>query len=102
MASVAYATAADSRPARASPQWWLLASIGAIGIAVAGISFALALESDAVAGDLGEPLVVATLTVWLTLSYVICGLVAWSRRPASRFGPLMVAAGLTNFLASLV
>lgn len=102
MASVAYAGAADSRSARAPPPWWLPVSIGAAGIAAAGISFALALKSDAVAGELGEPLVVAMLTVWLTLSYIICGLVAWCRRPASRFGPLMIAAGFTNFLATLV
>jgi signal transduction histidine kinase len=102
MASVTYAAAADSRSARAPPQWWVLVSLGVAGVGAAGISFALALESDAVAGELGEPLVVAMLTVWLTLSYIICGLVAWSRRPASRFGPLMIAAGLTNFLATLV
>jgi signal transduction histidine kinase len=80
----------------------VLVSIGAAGLAAAGISFALALESDEVAGKLGEPLVVAMLTVWLTLSYILCGLVAWWRRPASRFGPLMVAAGFVNFLATLV
>ena len=34
-------------------------------------------------------------------SYVLCGLVAWSRRPASRFGPLMIAAGFANFLSTL-
>jgi signal transduction histidine kinase len=80
----------------------VLVAIGAAGLAAAGISFALALESDEVAGKLGEPLVVAMLTVWLTLSYILCGLVAWWRRPASRFGPLMVAAGFVNFLATLV
>ena len=102
MASVAFATAADSRPARAPPKLWVLESIGAAGIAAAGVSFALALRSDAVAGQLGEPLVVAMLSVWLSLSYIVCGLVAWVRRPASRFGPLMIAAGFVNFLATLV
>jgi signal transduction histidine kinase len=80
----------------------VLVAIGGAGLAAAGISFALALESDEVAGKLGEPLVVAMLTVWLTMSYILCGLVAWWRRPASRFGPLMVAAGFVNFLATLV
>ena len=102
MASVALAPAADSRSARAPPQQWMLVSIGIAGVAAGVISFALALESDAVAGELGEPLVVAMLSVWLTLSYIVCGLVAWSRRPTSRFGPLMIAAGFTNFLATLV
>jgi hypothetical protein len=33
------------------------------------------------------------LAVWVTLSYVFGGLFAWRRRPDSRFGPLMIAAG---------
>jgi len=45
--------------------------------------------------------VVAVLANWITLTYVLGGLVAWSRRPASRFGPLMVAAGFVNFLVTL-
>ena len=49
-------------------------------------------------GELGEPLVIAILIDWITLSYVLCGLVAWWRRPESRFGPLMIAAGFVNFL----
>lgn len=50
---------------------------------------------------LGEPLVVALLAKWLTVSYILCGLYAWWRRPESRFGPLMVAAGFVNFLSTL-
>jgi signal transduction histidine kinase len=46
-------------------------------------------------------LVVAVLVNWLTLSYVLCGLLAWARRPASRFGPLMIGAGFVNFLSTL-
>jgi signal transduction histidine kinase len=102
MASAAFASAADLRLARAPPKSVVLMAIGVGGLTAAGISFALALESDEVAGQLGEPLVVAMLTVWLTLSYILCGLVAWWRRPASRFGPLMVAAGFANFFATLV
>ena len=44
---------------------------------------------------------IAILADWITLSYVLCGLVAWWQRPASRFGPLMIAAGFVNFLAAL-
>jgi signal transduction histidine kinase len=61
----------------------------------------VALESEVVSGDLGEPLVVAFLGNWITLSYALCGLVAWWRRPASRFGPLLLAAGAANFLTTL-
>jgi signal transduction histidine kinase len=44
---------------------------------------------------------VALLAKWLTVSYILCGLYAWWRRPDSRFGPLMVAAGFVNFLSTL-
>jgi signal transduction histidine kinase len=78
---------------------WVIATAGS---AAAATSFVLALRSDIVAGELGEPLVIAMLTDWLTLSYVLCGLLVWSRRPASRFGPLMIVAGFANFLSTLV
>src|SRR3954451_2906785 len=102
MASAAVATTVDVPGLNASPRPFLLVGIAVLGSIAAGISFSLALVSEEVAGDLGEPLVVATLTVWLTLSYILCGVAAWWRRPASRFGPLMVAAGFANFCASLV
>jgi signal transduction histidine kinase len=47
------------------------------------------------------PEVGAVLVTWITLSYVVCGLIAWSRRPESRFGPLMVAAGFGPLLSRL-
>src|SRR3954470_16620558 len=102
MASAAIATPVDVRALGASPRPVLLVGIAVLGSVAAGTSFSLALVSEEVAGKLGEPLVVATLTVWLTLSYILCGLAAWWRRPASRFGPLMVAAGFVNFCSSLV
>jgi signal transduction histidine kinase len=43
----------------------------------------------------------AGLVGWITLSYVVCGLVAWWQQPESRFGPLMVAAGFAPFLSTL-
>lgn len=59
------------------------------------------LQNPAVGPELGEPLVVALLSNWLTVSYVLCGLFAWWRRPDSRFGALMVAAGFANFISTL-
>jgi signal transduction histidine kinase len=73
---------------------WLMA---VAGCTVAGGSFALALTSDHVA----EPGLQAALMVWMALPYVIAGVVAWWRRPESRFGPLMVAAGFVGLLATL-
>jgi signal transduction histidine kinase len=78
-----------------------LCAVALAGSAAAAFSLVLALASPGVSGELGEPLVIALLSAWITLSYVLCGLLAWWHRPASRFGPLMVAAGFANFLASL-
>jgi signal transduction histidine kinase len=61
----------------------------------------LALSSSVIGRDLGEPVVIAMLSCWLTLSYVFCGLIAWGHRPASRFGPLMIAAGFVTFAVNL-
>ena len=102
MASVAFAPVADLRAARAPPRPSLLWAIGVAGLAAGATTLTLALTSGMAAAELGEPLVVALLTVWLTLSYIFGGMLAWWRRPASRFGPLMIAAGFTNFLSTLV
>jgi len=83
------------------PKPAVLWAIAFAGWAAATSSFALALTSEAVSGELGEPLVVAILLNWITLAYVLCGLLAWWRRPASRFGPLMIVAGFANFASTL-
>jgi signal transduction histidine kinase len=83
----------SSRPPKPSVLW----AIALVGAAAAGTSFALALASDHV----NEPGLQAALMDWITLPYILAGLVAWWRRPDSRFGPLMVAAGLTMFLSSV-
>jgi signal transduction histidine kinase len=75
----------------------LLWAIALAGLAAAGASVALALTSDHVP----EPGLQAALLDWITLPYILGGLIAWSRRPDSRFGPLMVAAGFANFISSL-
>jgi signal transduction histidine kinase len=42
----------------------------------------------------------AALVGWITLSYTLCGLVAWWQRPGNRFGPLMVAAGFAPLVST--
>jgi signal transduction histidine kinase len=84
-----------------APRPLVVALLALAGGLAATFSFVAALRSDAVTAELGEPLVIAFLINWVTISYVLCGLVAWCRRPTNRFGPLLVAAGLANFLATL-
>ncbi len=50
---------------------------------------------------IAEPGLQAALLDWITLPYILAGVIAWARRPDSRFGPLMVAAGFAIFLSSL-
>jgi signal transduction histidine kinase len=85
-----------------TPSAWLAWTVAIVGCAAAATSFTLAVVGEGVGVELGEPLVIAVLTAFLTLSYVLCGLFAWRRRPASRFGPLMIAAGFVNFVSTLV
>jgi signal transduction histidine kinase len=67
------------------------------GFVAAWVAVALAYASDHVP----EPGVQAALLDWIVLPYILAGLVAWWRRPDSRFGPLMVAAGFAMFLSAL-
>jgi signal transduction histidine kinase len=76
-------------------------SIGLACLVVGAVSITLALTNDAIGTELGEPLVIALLAVWITIAYVFGGLVAWSRRPASLFGRLMIVAGFLMALTTL-
>src|SRR3954449_9880002 len=79
------------------PKPVVVTAVALAGIAAAGTSFALALASDHV----NQPGLQAALMTWITLPYVFGGLIAWWRRPDSRLGPLMVAAGFAMFLSTL-
>jgi signal transduction histidine kinase len=74
-----------------------VAAIAVGAIAAASVTVSLSLASDHVR----YPEVQAALLSLVLLSYVFSGLVAWTRRPASPFGPLMIAAGFGAFLTSL-
>ena len=93
MAASGLASIADAGAARGPPPVPARWALVLLGLAAAVTSFTLALLSEDVSGTLGEPLLIAALTAWVTLSYVVCGLVAWWRRPANRFGPLLIIAG---------
>jgi signal transduction histidine kinase len=79
----------------------VLCAIAFAGCAAAASSIAFALQNDAIGAELGEPLVIASLFCWTTVAYLLGGLLAWDQRPASRFGPLMVGAGVVCFLVTL-
>ena len=83
----------DSRP----PGTPLLLALAVAGCAAAAGTTALAFASD----HLEQPGLRAGLLVWVALPFILAGLIAWWRRPQSRFGPLMVAAGFSILLSSL-
>ena len=70
-------------------------AVGAV-VAVSG-SVWLAFTSERVS----QPWRQAILFAWMISIYVLCGLLAWWRRPGSRLGMLMVAAGFGMALATL-
>jgi signal transduction histidine kinase len=79
------------------PSATVLWSLAFAGCAAALATIALAYGSD----HLEDPGLRAGLVVWVVVPYIGAGLIAWWRRPGSRFGPLMVAAGFGFFLSSL-
>jgi hypothetical protein len=85
----------------ARPNPFALWAIAPAGCAVAAFSVLLALTDEAIGTELGEPLVIALLADWITLSYVLGGTVVWWSRPESRFGPLMIVAGFVTFFTTL-
>src|SRR3954453_6620146 len=80
-----------------APSHDLLWGIALAGCAATAVATALSLTRDHVQ----TPGVQAALVGWIVLGYVISGVVAWWRRPDSRFGPLMVAGGFTFFVSLL-
>jgi signal transduction histidine kinase len=86
----------DLAPVR-GPGRWTLAAITLAGVGAVGTSVALALTNE----RLVRPGLQAFLINWITVPYLIGGLLAWSRRPDSRLGPLMIVTGLMPALAAL-
>lgn len=70
------------------------AAVGAVTIAVVVLLAVL----DEV---LERPSLRAVLFTWITVPYLISGILAWWRRPASRLGPLMVATSYAMTLTAL-
>jgi signal transduction histidine kinase len=79
-----------SRPA-------VLAVVALFVCADVAATVALAATSD----HLPNPVVRGALAEWIILGYLSAGLIAWWRRPDSRLGPLMLAAGVLASVAKL-
>src|ERR671910_2086309 len=88
---------AETVPIRAPPNPLVLFGLALAACAAAGFSVMSALTSDHVR----EAEVQAALIVWVILAYVLAGVVAWWRRPESRLGLLMIAAGFGTFISML-
>jgi signal transduction histidine kinase len=77
------------RPAAAA-----LVAVAVVVVAGIGRSIALAAATGIPAGH-------AAVIYWITVSYTVSGLVAWWRRPANRFGPLLILTGLATLATTL-
>jgi signal transduction histidine kinase len=80
-----------------APKLLVLWAVGLAGICAAATTAALGLTNE----EVDHVGIRVFLNDWITLNYIVAGLIAWWRRPDSRFGLLMVAAGFVNFLATL-
>jgi hypothetical protein len=73
---------------------WSIA-VASIGVMTAVLILVLA------SNQLDQPELRAFLIGWIVVPYVLSGLVAWWRRPASRLGPLMLLLGFVVALSPL-
>jgi signal transduction histidine kinase len=71
-------------------------------VGLGGILAGMSLFALALTAGVPQPGYQAGLACWVTLTYVLAGLVAWRRRPESRLGVLMITAGFGSCINFLV
>ena len=86
---------AKPRLVRVHPQPWVFLAIVAAGLAMPLYTAWLALSTDEISS------VHIALLHWISVPYVAVGLIAWARKPDSRFGMLMVGVGFAMGLSTL-
>ncbi len=86
---------AGPRVTRGPPSLWVVLGIAVAGLAAPVYIAELTLARDDISG------VHVALLHWISVPYVIVGLIVWWRKPESRLGPLMSAAGLAMGLSTL-
>src|SRR5919197_2271304 len=77
------------------PNPWWLGAFALLGCAAPARSIVLVLTRDDI------DLVQVALLDWITVPFILAGLVAWIRRPESRLGPLMIGGGFAAGLSAL-
>jgi signal transduction histidine kinase len=94
MAVSALAPHAGRRISRSPPKAYVTA-IAAAGLVAPIYSITLALR----VGHVSQ--IQLVLLEWISVSYILVGLIAWFRRPESRLGMLMIAGGFAIGLSAL-
>src|SRR5215218_10433165 len=82
---------------KAPPKPALLWLLGAAAVGSCAVTAVLASINE----ELYRPALRVLLVSWVTLPFIIAGIVAWRRRPDSSFGPLMILAGFVSQLSIL-
>jgi signal transduction histidine kinase len=76
---------------------WLLGALLAAGVALGVVAYEVQIDN---LGRFTTPAHASAIVIgaWL---FLVAGLIAWARRPANRFGPLMTIAGFALLLRQL-
>jgi signal transduction histidine kinase len=90
-------TVTDGTTTKGPPRPAVLWAVALAGLAASAGTVLLASEND----EIYQRSLRLVLINWATLPFIFAGLVAWRRRPDTRFGPLMIAAGFATPLSTL-
>ena len=93
--AAALAPAADERRSRAPPRHWMLGVVVVVGLVAPVYTGWLAFSDDEISSFH------IALLHWISVPYLVVGVIAWWRRPDSRLGMLMVAGGAAMGLSTL-